>query len=91
MIINPEFRKCVTYLFVDKLDKSGETIRSPLATAFYVGFQISSGWVMYLVTARHVIRKSRPFGPLIVRNNLSDGTFQDSSTSQNDWIGTPRN
>ena len=38
MLIDEEFRKCVTFLFVDKPDQeSGNLKRVPAATAFLVG------------------------------------------------------
>ena len=90
MIIDPQFRKCVTFLFVDKVDEeTGKTIRVACATAFYVSVPVVNNiFLTYLVTARHVIRRSRPY-PFFVRVNTTDGAYIDLSASQDSWIEHP--
>ena len=91
MIINLQFRKCVSYLFIDIEDKeSGEINRRPVATAFFVSVPINQDVeVVYIVTARHVIRNTRPYGQLYIRFNLTDGTYIDVLTPQDNWTEHP--
>ena len=90
MLIDEEFRKCVTFLFVDKPDpESGNIKRVPAATAFLVGIEISSiETVIYAVTARHIIDSSRTF-PLFIRFNTRDGGFKDVQTDPKSWVCHP--
>lgn len=91
MIIDPQFRKCVTYLFRDYSDSNGEIKRRiPVATGFFVCVPLFGEiQAIYIVTARHVIRKSRPFGQLYIRFNLTDGTYSDFPAPQDKWIEHP--
>jgi len=91
MLINEEFRKCVTFLLLDIPDnQTGAVRRVPAATAFFVGIPIGDGHsVVYAVTARHVIYKSRPYGPLYVRMNTAAGTFRDFQAPQDSWVTHP--
>jgi len=56
MLINEEFRKCVTFLFVEKADSATGTFKKePRATAFFVAVPINGvESVIYAITARHV-------------------------------------
>jgi hypothetical protein len=92
MIIDPQFRKCVTYLFLDlKDDDTGKIDRKPIATAFFVCVPILGGnaQAVYIVTARHTIRRSRPYGTLSVRFNLTDGSYIDMPSPQDNWSEHP--
>ncbi len=90
MIVNPQFRKCVTFLYVDKKDEdTGQIRRVPAASAFFVSVPLENrkdSHAVYIVTARHVIGMSRPYGRLFARLNLQGGKFIDVETSQDNWI-----
>jgi hypothetical protein len=93
MLIDPEYRKCVTYLFMDLKDEgTGEIQRKPVGTAFFVCVPMLDGAAkaIYVATARHNIRKSRPYGKLYVRFNLSDGTHRDLQSEPDDWTEHPK-
>ena len=89
MLIDEEFRKCVTFLFIDKADPDTETIKKePVATAFFVAVPINGvESVIYAITTRHVINESRPYGPLYVRVNTHKGGFCYFKTTQDSWVG----
>jgi hypothetical protein len=91
MLIDEQFRKCTTFLFIDKLDEdTGVSTRVPAATAFFLGVPLGDqASVIYAVTARHVIDASRPYGPLFVRINTTVGTYKDFRTFQDDWVSDP--
>lgn len=91
MLIDEQFRKCVTFLFVDKPDSETQILKkTPAASAFFVGVPVeNAGSVIYATTARHVIDASRPYGPLYIRINTLNGGFQDVSTSQDSWVSHP--
>lgn len=91
MLVDEQFRKCVTFLFVDVIDKAtGIPKRIPVATAFFVGVPIDSeGSVNYAVTARHVVDASRPHGPLYVRVNKTSDGFNDFHAPQDAWACHP--
>jgi Trypsin-like peptidase domain len=81
LLVPSDFRKCVAYLSVDVLDEErGIAVRQPAGTAFFVSFPVEDiGFVLYIVTARHVIDSARPYVPLFVRVNLPGGGFYDAS------------
>ena len=88
MLVDEQFRKCVTFLFVDVIDEvNGEPKRIPAATAFFVGVPVDNeGSVTYAITARHVVDASRPHGSLYVRINTTSGGFQDFRAPQDAWV-----
>jgi hypothetical protein len=87
MLVDEDFRKCVTFLFVEKVDEATRApVKVPVATAFFVAVPIDEERGRpYLVTARHVIYSSRPYGPLYVRVNTDDG-YREVETKQDDWL-----
>lgn len=91
MLIDEQFRKCVTFLFANVLDKdTGKNKTVPAATAFIVSVPIDDvGVIPYLVTARHVIEASRPYGPLCVRINTTSGKPVYFDAPQDDWVSNP--
>jgi hypothetical protein len=91
MLIVEQFRKCVTFMLLDVPDNQTGTVRRiPAATAFFVSVPIGDEYpVVYAVTARHVIYRSRPYGPIYIRINAADGTFQDIQVAQDSWVAHP--
>ena len=93
MLIDEQFRKCVAFLCVDVADGIDTTPRRiPAATAFFVGVPLGADnerSAVYAVTARHVIAKSRPHGPLYIRINTAAGGFQDFLVPQDAWACHP--
>jgi len=74
MAIPEEFRNCVAFLCVEEINEHGKPMKIPKATGFYVAHPISHGVsVLYLVTARHVVEKSRSYGQLYLRYNKVNG------------------
>lgn len=87
MLVNNQFLKCVTFLFVDKQGISGRTERVPIATTFLVSVPIGNDLVqIHAVTARHVIEASRQYGDLFIRLKLQAGKSKDVVTPQDKWI-----
>lgn len=88
MLVDEQFRKCVSFLYVDSIDEdSGAVKRTPAATAFFVSVPVDNqGSVVYAVTARHVIDATRPYGSLYVRINKADSGFQDFEAPQDTWM-----
>ena len=85
MLIPEQFRKCATVLCVDERDEAtGENARTARGTAFFVADAENRDY--YVVTARHVVQFSRPHGPLFLRLNRLDGSYEDIATNQDDWI-----
>ena len=91
MLVDEQFRKCVTFLFVDVIDEATSTPkRIPAATAFFVGVPVNGERaVIYAVTARHVVDASRPHGTLYVRINKISGGFEDFQVPQDAWVCHP--
>jgi hypothetical protein len=91
MLVDEQYRKCVTFLVVDVIDNDTRIIkRIPAATAFFVQVPVNNeGFVNYAVTARHVVDASRPHGSLFVRINKISGGFQDFSAPQDAWVCHP--
>lgn len=46
-----EIKRCITFIFIFK---NGKYV--PLGTGFFVGIQIKDKYVVYLVTAKHVLQ-----------------------------------
>lgn len=95
LLVDEQFRKCVAFLTADIPDlKTGVVVRTPAASGFLVGVPLGEGvdaWAVYVVTARHVIDTSRPYGPLYVRLNRRDRTgFDDFATPQDNWTCHPQ-
>jgi hypothetical protein len=90
VLVDRRFLKCVTFLAADVPDPdTGAIRRKPVASAFLVGVPAhegEEGWVVYAVTARHVVDESRPYGPLYVRANRRAGGFEDLGAPQDLWV-----
>jgi len=88
MLIDDKVRKCVAFLIVEGPDpKTGTLKKIPSGTSFFVGVPIGNAHtVIYAVTARHVIDKSRSYGPLYLRVNIVGGGFKDFEIPENSWI-----
>jgi hypothetical protein len=85
MLIDEQFRKCVTYLYIDGADpKSGAAIKQPVATAFFADVVDGPAKVVYAVTAQHVLDKTENHGPLYIRLNTA-GAYLDVAAPQEDW------
>jgi hypothetical protein len=91
MLVDEQFRKCVTFLYADR-PANGGTVRVPIGSAFFVGVDIfdaespGSTFAIHVVTARHVID-----GPdvLWLRMRLKDGGFADIPVDPQAWIQHP--
>lgn len=58
----------------------------PAATGFFVAVPLNEElFVPYVITARHVLDKSRPYGNLYVRINRKEGGFEDFEAPQDEW------
>ena len=75
MLINEQFRKCATYLFVNGRDpETGVAGKQLFGTGFFVTVRSSHGSeTIYAVTAQHILDKSEEDGPLFIRMNTSGG------------------
>lgn len=92
MLIDNQFMKCVTFLFIDRqIQNSRNTERIPAATAFFVSVPIGDDIEqIYAVTARHVIDSSREYGNLYLRLRLERNLFQDIMVPQDNWVCHPQ-
>lgn len=92
MLIPDEVRKCVTYLCVNQRDENTQQDKVvPAATAFFVGVPVGNtgGHQIYVVTARHVIANSRPYGDLICKMNAKSGGLIEGLLPQDKWTIHP--
>jgi hypothetical protein len=90
VLVDEQFRKCVTFLYADKRAAESQAIeRVPVGSCFFVGFPISevpdpgdNSWA-YVVTARHVVD-----GPdfLYLRLRTNDGGFRDLPFPPGAWV-----
>ena len=82
MLIDEQFRKCVTLLSVEGTDRlSGDVGSIPVGTGFFVSVPFGGDpnrGVVYVVTALHVLYGSRPTHPLQARLNLHSDTWVES-------------
>lgn len=88
MIIEEKYRSCVVHLFHE--DTATGTWEA-IGTAFYMA-HVKEGapcWIVYLVTARHVVEQMRPVGPIYVRINQHAGGYRDVPTLAGDWFCHP--
>lgn len=82
MLVNEEFRKCVTFLYKDVQTPTGSE-RWPVGSAFFVVVEvISDRWAVYVITARHVVDGS---GLLLLRMPMKDGRFTDLPVDPDAW------
>ncbi len=87
MLIDAKYRKCVTFLFNDPPNSQTRVRqKTPVATAFFVTVSHEEMYFDYVVTAKHVIDKSRPHGPLYVRLNMKAGGVRYVQADQDNWI-----
>jgi hypothetical protein len=89
MRLKEGFIKSVTFLYVDTRDEeTGQVKRTAGGTAFFVGVPLAApnSSVVYLVTARHNIARSRKQGMLYVRIRQMDGEPLDIPVPQDEWI-----
>src|SRR2546425_2452927 len=93
LLIGDQYRKSVVFLYMDSMDKdTGATIKTPAASAFLIKVPVGPAenvGFTYAVTARHVIEKTRPNGPLYLRVNTTAGGFQDYLAHQDSWFSHP--
>lgn len=75
MRIDEQARKCVSFLAIQKAGAQPDRIALvAVGTLFYVGIKIDAEhWVVYGITARHVVDASRPHGDLFIRLVDSNG------------------
>ena len=86
MLIDEQFRKCVTYLFVEAPHpETGVIEKRPVGTTFFVDVVDGPAKRAYAVTARHVIDKSEDFGALYMRLNTAD-SYVDIEVPQTSWM-----
>jgi hypothetical protein len=92
MLVDSQFMKCVSFLFVDRtIEGSRNVERVPAATAFFVSVPIGNDIEQtYGITARHIIDNSRRYGNLYLRLRLENNLFQDILVPQDSWICHPR-
>ncbi|MFC1908949.1 hypothetical protein ACFLXD_03700 [Chloroflexota bacterium] len=87
MLVDNQFLKCVTFLFVDEQNGNGKVRRIPKATTFFVSVPIGNDLAqIYAVTARHVIYGSREYGDLYIRLKLESGGYRDEIAPQDKWV-----
>jgi hypothetical protein len=88
MLIEEQYRKCTTFLYVDKVDAvTGETKRIPCGTAFFVSYKFDDNlYACYSITARHVISRSYSYHFLYLRINTKDGGYIDLEIPHRDWV-----
>jgi hypothetical protein len=87
MLIPDRISKCVAFLAIVKNDDSSQLV----GTAFFLGRQIGpKGFLVYVVTAKHVIDKARDLGcdKIYLRMNGKSGILL-SPTYIRDWICHP--
>jgi hypothetical protein len=86
VLINEEFRKCVTYLFINARNPDTNILeKRPVGTAFFVDVVEGAAKRIYVVTARHVIDQSESWGPLFMRLNTMDGGYRDIEIAVDGW------
>lgn len=90
MLIDDQARECVAFLSVDVSEEDTIALK-PVASAFFIGENIGGDrWVKYIVTARHVLDQSRPYGPLWLRCVSKDGSEKKlAQLDHNAWIMHP--
>jgi hypothetical protein len=86
-----QLRKCVAFLMVDVSNRAtGIVERRPAATAFFVQVPIDeTRGFPYVVTARHVLARSRPHGGLYLRVNQGGGGYEDLAIPPEAWAEHP--
>jgi len=91
MLIDAQYRKCVVFLFADVPDeRTGIVNRTPAGSAFLVGIPVGGDrFVRYLVTARHVVSRSRQYGSLFARVHLADGSATFAEFTPAAWYEHP--
>ena len=69
---------------------TGAPTHYPAATAFFVSVNISDNKdTVYLVTARHVLERSRPYGELYLRLNTRGHGHAEVRVPHEDWVVHP--
>jgi hypothetical protein len=101
VFLDERLRECVTFLFVDRPDPKGTTIKCPIGTAFFIqkslanedevqtGEMIDNShdyFTTYVITAAHVIKSSLEFDAIYIRVNKKDGTYYDHPTCPDKWV-----
>lgn len=92
MLVNEQFRRCATFLFVEGADpETGEQGLQPRATAFFVNAPVTeTARRCYVVTARHVAAAAKAERlTLNVRVNRPDGKFKDVPIPAEAWVEHP--
>lgn len=88
MLINENFLKTVAFLMVEKPDDmSGELIKKPCATVFFVEKPINAEFSqIYAITARHVIENIHRQTPIYIRVNNSDSSVECLKAEKENWV-----
>ncbi|MCA1706021.1 MAG: serine protease [Actinobacteria bacterium] len=91
MLVNEQFRKCVTFLYADVRNEKGGVDRVPVGSAFYVAVPLfkdmpQSPGALYAVTARHVIESP---APLWIRMRTKSGQVMDRPVAPDAWEQHP--
>lgn len=87
MLIDEDYRKTTSFLYVDTIGDSGQNLRKPCGTVFFVYVEYAPNHAdFYAVTARHVITQSYTKRVLHLRLSLQDGGYIDLELQNKDWI-----
>ncbi|MCA1707034.1 MAG: serine protease [Actinobacteria bacterium] len=91
MLVNEQFRKCVTFLYTDVQTDTGGIERIPVGSAFFVGVPLfddmpESYSALYAVTARHVIDSG---AQLWIRMRTTSGQVVDRPVAADAWEQHP--
>jgi len=91
VVIDPQYLRCVVFLFADVPDENtGKSKRTPAASGFLVAVGISEDRVIrYLVTNRHVASLSRKYGSLYARLHQQDGKAVFAKVAIDAWYEHP--
>jgi hypothetical protein len=86
LLIDEQFRKCVSYLFIEaRHPESGVIEKIPVGTTFFVDVVDGPVKRAYAVTARHVVDESEEFGTLFMRLN-TETSYIDIEVPQATWL-----
>jgi hypothetical protein len=90
MLVDEQFRRCVTFLYVDSNQSGG--VRRPVGSVFFVGLPAlddpsqGTARLVFAVTARHVIDGSEE---LWLRMRTNDGGYEDVALRRDAWVLHP--
>jgi hypothetical protein len=90
VIVRETYRRSVGFLYLEPAG-AGAAGREPVGTAFFVAVDADTTQdkpFVYLVTAQHVILRSRAAGALYMRVNR-DGSYEDVLLDPDSWVLHP--